>query len=128
MSKPDDDKVPAFVLGAALAPFWWDVKIPVPADNDYTYAVLPVQYQPVDQDELDVMRGVKPPPKGQALPTDHDVVRRVVINARVHAPDGALVPFTAEVLPALLRAPMVRTALVATFFAVMAGAGARKNA
>jgi hypothetical protein len=127
MNKPEEDKTPAFVLGAALAPFWWDVMIPVPADNGYTYAKLPVQYQPVDQEELDVMRGTKPPPEGQSMPTDHDVVRRVVRNARVLTPEGAVVPFTEEVLPALLRAPMVRTAIVTTFLAVMAGAGARKN-
>lgn len=137
MSK-DDKKAPSFVL-AAPAAFWWPVVVPIPVDNDYAQAELDVLFQPVDQDELDLFQGLtpaaqqpadegQPPAVPPPVPTDAQIAQRVVRGwRRVTDARGEPLPFTPENLKALLRAPMARTALVATYMAVMRGLAARKN-
>lgn len=121
-----DDKTPSFVLAQKPADFWWTVKIPIPGDDDYSFASLRVRYHPVDQTELDKMRGVGLA-EGEAAPTDTEIVHRVVVGMGLKDETGETVAFTPELLDQVLRAPMVRTAMVGTYLAVMGGVAARKN-
>ena len=120
-------KAVAFVLGAALAQFTWTVRVPVPGDDDYLHAELPLTFKPLPQPELDKMRGIGLA-EGEAAPTDAEIVSRVVVGwPRLLDADGELVPFNPVALALLTQAPMVRTAIVATYLAAMSGMAARKN-
>lgn len=123
-----------FVL-AMPAAFWWPVKVPSPNDGDYTVATFDAFFEPVDQDELDKMRGiglgtivVDGQEVPEQAPSDIEIVRRVLRGWRkVKAQDGSLLEFSPDALETLLRVPLVRSALVATYLNVMLGMGARKN-
>jgi hypothetical protein len=116
----DKTKAPAFVLGAALPQFTWTVRVPVPGSDDYQHAELPLVFQAVDQDELDRMQG--------SAMLQADIVRKVVVGwPSLQDAEGNDVPFSPEALEALMAAPMVRVAIVATYFAAMTGTAARKN-
>lgn len=125
MSDPKADALKPFVL-AMPADFWWTVRVPVPGDNDYTHTALDVLFKPLKQDRLDKMRGVGLA-EGEQQPSDEQVARAVLKGWRLKTPEGADVPFNEENLANLLLAPLVRTAIVATYMTVMAGLGARKN-
>ncbi|MFN3303042.1 MAG: phage tail assembly chaperone [Roseateles sp.] len=117
----DKPKAPAFVLGAALPQFTWTVRVPVPGNDDYAHAELPLTFQAVDQPELDELQN------GGKLQAD--IVRRVVVGwPGLKDAHGSDVPFSPEALEKLMAAPMVRVAIVATYFAAMTGTAARKNA
>jgi|APTNR8051073442_1049403.scaffolds.fasta_scaffold114480_2 hypothetical protein len=116
----------AFILDAEPAPFWWPVMVPVPTDGDYLHARLDVQFELLPQTELDKMRGLGLA-DGEAPATDLQICQRVVRDVRVKNKAGQVAPFTPQVLQQLLAAPMVRTAMVATYLAVTSGLGARKN-
>lgn len=118
-------EIPLFVL-AEPAPFWWTVRIPHPGDGEYQFAALELQFQPVDQAELDGMQGLGLA-DGASPPTDEQICRRIVLGWRkFNRPDGSAVPFTPETLEQLLRVPMARPSIVATYLTVMRGL-ARKN-
>jgi len=119
---------PSFVLGVVMAlQFTWTVRVPVPGNDDYTHAELPLTFQAVDQTELDKMRGLGLA-EGETPPTDEQIVRRVVVGwPSLKNAGGEEVPFSDEALTQLLRSPMVRTAIVATYMAAMSGMAARKN-
>lgn len=123
MSKNDD--LPIFVLGSSIPDFWWEVRIPVPTDNDYRTAKLEVLFAAVDQRELDCMRGLVP--EGAKAPTDTQIAQRVVRGWKLVDAAGEPVPFGEAKLDELLRAPIVRTAIVSTYLAAMSGVAARKN-
>lgn len=124
----DKPKAPAFILGAALPLFCWTVRVPVPGANQYQFAELPLNFQAVDQDELDWMRGLRVV-EGRPMPTEAEVVRHVVKGwPALQDADGNDVPFSPEALERVMLAPIVRTAIVATFFAAMTGTAATKNA
>lgn len=124
----DAPKTPLYVLGAAVPDFWWTVRIPSPTDNDYAVAELDLLFAPADQPELDAMRGIGLA-EGEAPPTDAEIAQRKVRGWRkVRNELGQEVPFGPEGLQQLLRAPVVRTAIVATYLAAMSGTAARKNA
>jgi len=116
-----------FVLRMPSA-FWWTVRVPVLADNDYQVAELDLRFKPVDQDRLDAFRGTGLKP-GQPLITEAEICAEVVEGWR-NMPDehGDLIPFSPDGLQQLLRVPVVRAAIVATYLAAMSGMGARKNA
>lgn len=121
------DKLPTFILKAP-ADFWWEVRLPIPTDTDYTYARLDVLYAALPQAEIDRMRGLGLA-EGQKLPTEDEIARRVVRGWR-HLPDehGNPVPFSQEALQLLLDWPAARMHLVATYMAAASGMAARKNA
>lgn len=120
--------VPLFVLGAALPVFQWTVKVPIPGDDDYRFASLPLNFQAVEQDELDRMRG-EGLPAGEKLPTEEQIARRVVVGwPSLTNAQGQAVPFSDEALGQLLKSPMVRQCIVFTYFSCMSGTAARKNA
>lgn len=128
MTTPDNPKAASFVLGAAMQLFSWTVRVPVPSDDDYAVAELRLNFKALDQAELDRMRGVGLA-EGQAAPTDAEICRRVVTGWPLLLNDaGEPVPFSPEALEQLLLAPMVRSAIVATYLAAMSGMAARKNA
>lgn len=121
-------QAPHFILGAALLDFTWTVRVPVPGDDRYTHAELPLIFRAVDQTELDKFRGVGLA-EGEALLSDADVVRRVVVGwPALKNAVGADVPFSPEALEQLMAAPIMRAAIVATYMAAMTGAAATKNA
>jgi hypothetical protein len=123
-----ETKKPLFVLGSAIPDFWWTVRIPSPSDNDYTVAELDVLFAPVGQDKLDRIRGIGLR-DDETPPTDAQICQRVVRGWRgLKNEQGEDVPFAPEALEQLLRAPMVRSAIVATYLAAMSGTAARKNA
>lgn len=119
---------PSFILGAVLAlQFTWTVRVPVPGNDDYSHAELPLNFRVVDQPELDKMRGIGLA-EGETPPTDEQIVRRVVVGwPSLKDAAGNEVPFSDEALSQLLLSPMVRTATVATYMAAMSGMAARKN-
>jgi len=121
----DQTTTPLFVLGATPPDFWWQVRVPVPGDNAYSHATFEAQFRPVDQTELDRMQGFGLA-EGELPPTDEQIARRVLVGWKLQGPEGPL-PFTPENLQQLLAAPMVRTAVVATYLACMRGVAARKN-
>lgn len=121
-----DVKLPAFVL-APPAAFWWTVKVPIPTDDDYSYAALRVKFAWADQTELDKMRGVGLA-EGEAAPSDDDIARRKVIGFELKDEFKNPLEFSEANLALLLKAPMVRSAIVATYMAAMNGMAARKNA
>jgi len=124
-TKPAEDR--PFVLAMPTA-FWWTVRIPVPAENDYQHCRLDVLFEPLSQRALDRMRGVGLE-EGEQAPSDEAIARKVIKNWRgMKGPDGSDLPFNEEALGNLLLVPLARTAIVATYFTVMAGVGARKNA
>jgi hypothetical protein len=124
----DAKQQPLFILGATVPEFWWTVQIPSPTDNDYAVAGLDLLFAPVEQPELDAMRGIGLA-EGEAVPSDAQICRRVVRGWRKLCNEhGAEVPFSPEALDQLLRAPVVRTAIVVTYLAAMSGTAARKNA
>ena len=117
-----------FVLGSDPVEFTWTVRVPVPAADDYRFAKLPLNFIAVDQDALDRMqgRGLK---KGEVPPTDMEICQGVVCGwPSMKNKAGEEVPFSAQSLAGLLKAPMVRAAIVATYLAAMSGMAARKNA
>lgn len=123
--RPED--VP-FVLDGPLPRFVWTVRVPVPGNDDYRFAALPLLFQAFDQLELDQMQG-RNLPAGALPPTDEEIVRRVVVGwPSLRTATGEAVPFSPEALERLMRAPVVRAATVATYLAAMSGMGARKNA
>lgn len=123
-----DAKTALFVLGAKAPDFWWTVQVPAPTDNDYQVAGLDLLFAPVEQPELDAMRGIGLA-EGQVAPTDAQIVQRVVRGWRkLRDEHGQEVPFGPEALAQLMRAPVVRTAVVVTYLAAMSGTAARKNA
>lgn len=123
----EKQKAVCFVLGAALACFNWTVRVPVPGDDDYLTAELPLTFKPLPQLELDKMRGAGLA-EGEAAPTDEQIVQRVVVGwPKLLNEEGEAVPFSPEALAQLTAAPMVRTAIVATYLAAMSGMAARKN-
>jgi hypothetical protein len=116
-----------FVL-AMPADFWWTVKVPVAVENDYKHASLDVLFKPLKQTQLDKMQGIGLA-ADERSPSDEDIARAVMKGWRLKAQDGQTdVPFTEENLANLLVVPLARTAIVATYFMVMRGIGARKNA
>lgn len=121
MSDDKDKKpAPAFILGADLPRFTWTVRVPVPGDDDYTHAELPLTFQAVDQTELDHLR------TGGLL--QEAIVRRVVVGwPSLKNAAGDDVAFSPEALNQLMAAPMMRVAIIATYFAAMDGTAARKN-
>lgn len=120
MTDANKTQAPAFILGAALPRFTWTVRVPVPGDDTYHHAELPLIFQAVDQDELDVMQ------TGGTLQAD--IVRRVVVGwPGLQDAGGRDVPFSPVALEQLMSAPMVRVAIVATYIAAMTGTAARKN-
>lgn len=122
----DAKKTSPFVLRMPAA-FWWTVRVPVPADDDYTVATLELQFKPVPQARLDQFRGIGLE-DGQALPPETEICRRVVCGWRnLTDAAGAAVEFSPEALEHLLAVPVVRASIVATYMAVMSGMGARKN-
>jgi hypothetical protein len=124
-TKPAEDR--HFVL-AMPAAFWWTVRIPVPSENDYQHCKLDVLFEPLSQKQLDRMRGIGLD-EGEQPPTDEAIARKVIKNWRgMKGPDGVDLPFNDEALGHLLLVPLARTAIVATYFTVMSGIGARKNA
>lgn len=125
MSKPDDD-AQIFIFGAQIPDFWWEVRVPIPTDNDYRTARLDVLFAPVDQAELDRMRGIGLG-QGEQAPSDAEIARRVLRGWKLQDAAGQAVPFGPERLDELLRAPIVRTAIVSTYLAAMSGVAARKN-
>jgi protein-disulfide isomerase-like protein with CxxC motif len=126
MSK-QDTQLPTFVLRQPSS-FWWEVKIPVPTENDYQMAVLEVQFADLPQAELDKMRG-QGLGEGEKMPTEEEICKRVVCGWRkLQDETGAPVPFSEEALARMLAAPRVRTHMVATFLAASSGMAARKNA
>lgn len=117
-----------FVLGSDPVEFTWTVRVPVPGADDYRFAQLPLNFITVDQEELDRMqgRGLK---KGEAPPTDMEICQSVVCGwPSLKNKAGEEVPFSAEALAGLLKAPMMGAAIVATYLAAMSGMAARKNA
>ena len=122
----DADKRPTFRLAPA-PDFWWTVKVPVPTDDDYEYAALRVKFAWASQAELDKMRGVGLA-EGEAAPTDEQIALAKVRDFELKDEFGNPVPFSDEKLAELLNAPMVRSAIVATYMAAMNGMAARKNA
>jgi hypothetical protein len=127
MTDANKPKAPDYVLGAALPLFSWTVRVPVPGNDQYLYAELPLLFQAVDQDELDWMRGLRVV-EDRPMPTEAEVVQQVVKGwPALRDAQGNDVPFSAEALAKLMAAPMVRVATVATYFAAMTGTAARKN-
>lgn len=123
-----DTKAPTFILGAALPTFNWTVRVPVPGNDDYSHAELPLTFQAVTQNELDRMRGIGLG-EFEAPPTDAEIVRRVVVGwPALKDAAGNDVPFSHTALEQMLAAPMLRQATVATYMAAMSGMAARKNA
>jgi hypothetical protein len=122
----DIEKLPAFVLAPA-PDFWWTVRIPVPRDDDYDYAALRVKFAWSSQDELDKMRGAGLA-EGETAPTDDEIARAKVRGFELNNERGEAVAFSEVALAELLQAPMVRSAIVATYMAAMSGMAARKNA
>jgi hypothetical protein len=121
-------KAVQFVLGQKAPDFWWTVTVPVPTDNDYTHATLDVLFRPLSQERVDKMRGLGLK-EDETPPTDEQICSAVVRGWRgLIDPQGAEVAFSPEALQNLLAAPMVRTAIVATYLACMSGVAARKNA
>jgi hypothetical protein len=118
---------PQFIFGAAPPDFWWTVRVPVPTEDDYAHAELPVQFAQLPQTELDKMRGLGLA-DGEAAPSDEQIALRVLRGWRLHDEAGQAVPFGPEALAQLLAAPLVRSAIVATYLACMNGMAARKNA
>ncbi|MCV2349339.1 phage tail assembly chaperone [Paucibacter sp. Y2R2-4] len=117
----------AFILGAALMNFTWTVNVPVPGQDQYQFAKLPLEFVQVDQAQLDKFRGIGLA-EGEALPSDADIVRRVVVGwPDLKNAAGEPVPFSPEALEQLMLAPIVRSAIVATYMAAMSGGAARKN-
>lgn len=126
MSETTTDKTSPFVLRMPAC-FWWTVRIPVPADNSYTTATLDMQFKPEPQEQIDRFRGIGLE-DGDAMPTEAEICRRVVVGWRNLADEAGVVhPFSPEALGALLAVPVVRTAIVTTYLAVMTGMAARKN-
>lgn len=125
---PTPPALPAFVLGQALPRFVWTVRVPVPGNDQYAFAELPLEFQAVDQDELDLYQGQRKPKDGEKVPTDAEIVRRVVVGwPSLKNTDGAEVGFSPAALEDLMRSPMVRSAAVSTYLAAMSGMAARKN-
>jgi hypothetical protein len=123
-TKPAEDR--PFVLAMPTA-FWWTVRIPVPSENDYQHCKLDVLFEPLSQKQLDRMRGIGLD-EGEQPPSDEAIARKVIKNWRtMKGPDGSDLPFSDEALGHLLLVPLARTAIVATYFTVMSGIGARKN-
>lgn len=122
----DPKELPTFILQAPKD-FWWEVKIPIPADGDYRFARLDLLFAALEQPELDKLEG-KGLAEGEKLLTNDELCQRVV-RAWRHLPDeqGNPVPFSAEALAQLLRWPMARESIVATFMAASKGLAARKN-
>lgn len=122
----EDKKLPTFVLQAPKD-FWWEVKIPIPTDNDYTLCKLDVLFAALPQPEIDRMRGQGLQP-GDAMPTELEAAQRVVRGWR-HLPDenGNAVPYSEAARDQLLAVPAVRTCILATFMAASSGMAARKN-
>ena len=120
------EQLPIFVLKPP-ADFWWEVRVPVPTDNDYAFAKMDVLFEAVDQATLDWMNG-RGPAGAPPAPTDEQIALRVVRGWReLKDEHGSPVPFSEPALRQLLAAPRVRTALVGTFLAASSGAAARKN-
>lgn len=108
--------------------FLWTVRVPVPVDEGYQIATFQAMFKPVDQPRLDAMRGVGLA-DGQPLPTEDEICREVLVGWRkLQGPTGEELDFSAEARDQLLRVPVVRAAVVATYMLAMSGAGARKNA
>lgn len=121
-------KTPTFILGAALPTFTWTVRVPVPGNDDYSYAELPLTFQAVEQEMLDRMRGIGVGESEVQL-TDAQIVRKVVVGwPALQDAEGNDVPFSPAALERLMAAPMLRQAAVATYIAAMSGMAARKNA
>jgi len=122
-------QAPAFVLGMTLTlAFVWTVRVPVPGDDDYSHATLPLMFRPLDQTELDRIRGIGLA-EGEAVLTDEQIIRLVVVGwPSLKNAAGEELPFNDENLGHLLTAPMMRSAIVATYLAAMSGMAARKNA
>lgn len=117
-----------FILGAAPVRFNWTVRVPVPKDDDYVVVKLPLQFEAVDQAELNRFRGIGLA-ADQAVPSDVEIARRVVKGWPVlRNAEGSHVPFSEEALERVLKQPVMATAIVATYLAAMSGAAARKNA
>ena len=121
------DKTSPFVLRMP-ANFWWTVRIPVPGDNTYTMATLDLLFKPLPQPQIDKCTGIGLE-EGDAIPTEEQICRRVVVGWRNLADEeGVVHPFSPEALGSLLAVPVVRSAIVVTYLTVMRGMGARKNA
>lgn len=128
MTQASDSPVNPFVVRMPHA-FWWTVKVPVPGNDDYQLAALLLQFKPVAQQRLDQMSGTELPTDERPLPSEADICREVVVGwSGVQGEDGEVLYFSPTALDALLNVPVVRSAIVATYMAVMRGMGARKNA
>lgn len=120
-------QAPDFVLGSDPFQFTWTVRVPVPGNDDYGHAALKLHFEAVDQAELDRMNGEGLAP-GEAMPTEAEIVRRVVKGwPKLLDVTGQSVPFSPEALEKLMRAPVMRRAIVVTYLAAMGGTAARKN-
>lgn len=119
-------ELPTFILQAPKD-FWWEVKIPIAEDSDYRFAKLDVLFAALEQPELDKLQGLGLAAE-QALPTNDEVCHRVVRGWR-HLPDekGHAIVFSPEALAQLLKVPMAREAIAATYLAASRGLAARKN-
>lgn len=135
MSEPTPKAAPAAPAAAAEqlfvlrrpSSFWWTVRVPVPDDDTYLIAVLKCLFRWVDQAEFDRMqgKGLKP---GEAAPTDAEIVQRVLVGwSGLKDEDGEPVPYSDEARDQLMAHTLVRSAVLATYFAVMSGVAARKN-
>lgn len=125
---PAADALPAFILGQALPRFIWTVLVPAPGNDSYSFAALPLEFQAVDQDELDLYQGHRKPKEGESLPTDAQILQRVVVGwPSLKDKSGQDVPFSQPALARLMLSPMVRSAAVSTYLAAMSGMAARKN-
>jgi len=122
-----ETKTSPFVMRMPAA-FWWTVRVPLPAENDYQVATLDLQFKPLPQARIDQFRGIGLA-EGQTLPSEREICHEVVCGWR-NLPDeaGVVQPFGSERLDQLLDVPVVRPSIVATYLAVMSGMGARKNA
>ncbi|WP_271008631.1 hypothetical protein [Paucibacter sp. B51] len=132
MSQQADKNSPSpeleFILGAAPVRFNWTVRVPVPKDDDYVVVKLPLQFEAVDQTELNRFRGIGLA-DGEQVPSDVEIARQVVKGWPVlRNAEGSLVPFSEAKLEQLLRHPVMATAIAATYLAAMNGVAARKNA
>lgn len=127
MSNDNSKEAPIFVFGQQIPDFWWTVRIPLPTDNDYRVALLDVQFAAVDQPELDRMRGIGLA-EGEQAPSDAEIARQVMRGWKLVDANGQPVLFEPHRVDELLRAPIVRTAIVSTYLAAMSGVAARKNA